>query len=189
MSGRAAVFLDRDGTLNAGYVRGRKTYPPANLDEFVLLPGVAQAVADLRAAGYLTVVVTNQPDIATGKQTRAMVDALNARLVAQTGVDEVRVCAHVDADGCACRKPEPGMLLDAARDLGIDLSRSFMVGDRWRDVAAGRAAGCKTFLIEMDYDEQRVEPDWPVASLAQAVDIILGRVAVSTGQGAIACAR
>lgn len=173
MTGRPAVFLDRDGTINAGFVRGGKSYPPATLAEFALLPGAAAAIGDLRRAGYLAIVVTNQPDIATGKQNRATLDAINARLVELTGVDDVRVCPHVDADGCDCRKPKPGLLLGAARDHGIDLSRSYMVGDRWRDVDAGRAAGCRTLLVEMDYDERRSEPDWSVASLAEAAGIIL----------------
>jgi D-glycero-D-manno-heptose 1,7-bisphosphate phosphatase len=174
MTSRAAVFLDRDGTINAATVREGKSYPPSTLAEFRLLPGAARAIAALRQAGYLAIVVTNQPDIATGKQTRAMVDEMNSRLAELTGVDDIRVCPHVDADACDCRKPKPGLLLAAAADHGVDLSHSFMVGDRWRDVDAGRNAGCRTFLIEMGYNERRSEPDWSVESLAQAADIILG---------------
>ena len=139
----------------------------------------------LRAAGFKTIVVTNQPDVATGKQQRAVVDSINRHMLDTLALDDVRVCWHVDADGCDCRKPKPGLLLDAARDWRIDLARSFMVGDRWRDVEAGRAAGCRTVLIEAGYAEKRVEADFSVASLAEACGIILtasnGRDAKSKG--------
>jgi D-glycero-D-manno-heptose 1,7-bisphosphate phosphatase len=173
---RPAVFLDRDGTLNAAVVRGGKPYPPASAEDLIVLPGVASAVSDLRAAGYLAIVVTNQPDVATGKQSRSIVESINAQLRAAVPVDDIRVCYHSDADRCGCRKPKPGMLIAAAHDWGVDLSRSFMIGDRWRDVEAGRAAGCRTFLIEAGYDEERSQPDFLIGSVEQACNIILGRV-------------
>ena len=173
MSAPAAVFLDRDGTLNEAVVRDGKPYPPASVDELVIVPGAREAVAALRQAGFRTIVATNQPDVATGKQRRDVVEAINAYLGAALGLDDFRVCYHVDADACACRKPKPGLLLDAARDWRLDLARSFMVGDRWRDVDAGRAAGCRTVLIEAGYDERRSEPDFSVASLAEACTVIV----------------
>ncbi len=177
-----AVFLDRDGTLNTAVVRDGKPYPPASLDELELVPGAHAAVAALREAGFRTIVVTNQPDVATGKQRREVVEAINARLTETLGLDDVRVCWHADADRCACRKPKPGLLLDAARDWQVDLTGSFMVGDRWRDVDAGRAAGCRTVLIESGYAEQRSEPDFSCSSLTEACTIIL-RAAATPGSG------
>jgi D-glycero-D-manno-heptose 1,7-bisphosphate phosphatase len=173
MNRSAAVFLDRDGTINAAVVRDGKPYPPASLDELVILPGADRAIAALRTAGFRTIVATNQPDVALGKQRREVVEAINAALRARLAIDDVRVCYHAEPDGCACRKPKPGLLLDAARDWQIDLARSFMVGDRWRDVDAGRAAGCRTILIESGYAERRSEPDFSVSSLAEACTIIL----------------
>jgi D-glycero-D-manno-heptose 1,7-bisphosphate phosphatase len=177
----AAVFLDRDGTINAASVRDGKPYPPASPQELVILPGADAAIAALRAAGFRAIVVTNQPDVATGKQRREVVEAINAALRASVALDDVRVCYHVDADGCGCRKPKPGMLLEAARDWQIDLGRSFMVGDRWRDVEAGRAAGCRTILIESGYAEKRSEPDFSVSSLAEACTMILRASAEAGG--------
>ena len=180
MNRPAAVFLDRDGTINAAVVRDGKPYPPASPSELVILPGAGDAIAALHAAGFRTIVVTNQPDVALGKQRREVVEAINAALRSSLALDDVRVCYHADADGCSCRKPKPGLLVEAAREWQVDLRRSFMVGDRWRDVDAGRAAGCRTLLIESGYAEKRSEPDFSVSSLAEACAIIL-RAAASTG--------
>jgi len=170
-----AVFLDRDGVLNRSMVRNGRPYAPTSLDEFDLLSGVAEAVSSLRKAGFLLIVVTNQPDVATGSVSRDVLDAMHRNLRAWLTVDDIKACCHVDADGCACRKPRPGMLLEAAREWSIDLNRSFMVGDRWRDVSAGKAAGCTTIFLDCGYAERQVDaPDFVVTSLAKAVKIILG---------------
>ena len=173
---KRAVFLDRDGVINRAVVRGGKPYPPASLEEFELLPGAAAAAASLRAAGFLVVVVTNQPDVATGVQRRDVVEAMHERLRAGGLCDDIKACYHTDADGCECRKPRPGMLLEAARQWQIDLPSSFMVGDRWRDVAAGKAAGCITYFIDCGYRERQPDrPDAVVASLADAARRILDK--------------
>jgi transaldolase len=156
---RRAVFLDRDGVLNAAVVRDGRPYPPESVAEMSLLPGVEEACSRLKQAGFLLIVVTNQPDIARGKAGSGAVDAINDALQARLKLDEVCVCPHDDADGCHCRKPKPGLILDAARRWRIDLSRSFMIGDRWRDVEAGRAAGCRTVFLEHGYAER--SPDFP----------------------------
>ena len=172
--GQRAVFLDRDGVINRAIVVDGRPFPPASLDELEVLPGVADAIARLRAGGYAIVVVTNQPDVARGTQTRAAIEALHGRLAADLGLDDFRVCVHDDRDGCACRKPLPGLLHEAAAARGLDLQRSFMVGDRWRDVEAGRAAGCRTVFIDRHYAERQPErPDARVESLAAAADWIL----------------
>ncbi len=177
---RRAVFLDRDGVLNRAVVRDGRPYPPSAAAEVEVLPGVPEACATLRRAGFALVLVTNQPDVARGTRTRASVEAINALLRDRLGLDEVRACYHDDRDGCACRKPSPGMLLDSARAGGLDLHRSVMVGDRWRDVEAGRRAGCRTVFVDHQYDERRpAGPDLTVRSLAEAVPWILSELSGS----------
>jgi len=151
--GRPAVFLDRDAVLTKAFVRDGVPTPPRRLAEFRVLPGVAKACADLHRAGFVLVVVTNQPDIARGTQTRAEVDRMNERLRSLVPLDEVCVCPHDDADACACRKPRPGMLLGAAERLGLDLARSASVGDRWRDIEAALRAGVTAIHVERHYEE------------------------------------
>ncbi len=175
---RCAVFLDRDGVINRAIVRDGKPYPPASLAELEILPGVPEALARLRAAGYRLIVVTNQPDVARGAQTRAAVEAIHAELLARgLPIDDFRVCYHDDADGCDCRKPKAGLLLAAALEDGLNLAGSFLVGDRWRDVEAGKRAGCTTVLVDYHYSEPEYgQPDMRVRSLGEAADWILGRV-------------
>ena len=169
-----AVFLDRDGVLNRAIVKAGLPLGPSTLEEFEILPGSAEAVLALKEAGFKALVVTNQPDVARGLVTRAQVEAMHGLLLEKVAVDEIRVCFHTDEDGCDCRKPKPGMLLDAAREWGIGLSDSFMIGDRWRDVDAGNAAGCRTIFIDRGYDEPlRTRPDHVVSSLTEALGFIL----------------
>jgi len=173
---RRAVFLDRDGVINAAVVRDGKPYPPANLAALEVLPGVPEALQRLRDAGYVLVVVTNQPDVARGKTPRATIDEIHAHLKATLPLDAIYACFHDDAEKCACRKPAPGMLLDAARDLHLDLSQSFMVGDRWRDTDAGIAAGCRAVFINRNYQERKPTAfDIEVSSLVEAAGWILAR--------------
>lgn len=150
---RKAVFLDRDGVLNRAVMKNGRPYPPASIEELELDSDAQHACADFRRAGFVLVLVTNQPDIARGKQDRKTVDGLNALVREQLQLDDVRICPHDDRDACTCRKPLPGMLVDAAADWGIDLANSFMVGDRWRDIEAGNRAGCQTVFIERGYNE------------------------------------
>lgn len=170
----AAVFLDRDGVLNETVVRDGRPYPPASLADAILLPDAMASVWRLKAEGFVTVVVTNQPDVAKGIQDRKVVDDINAMILQKTKVDAVKVCWCLEGDDCPCYKPKPGMLLEASREMNLDISRSYMVGDRWRDIGAGINAGCKTILIERGYDESGpYRPDISVNSLAEAVDFIL----------------
>lgn len=173
---RRAVFLDRDGVINRTVIRDGKPYAPASLAELEILPGVDEALVALRNAGFLNVVITNQPDVASGKQTRETVESMHARLMSKLALDGIKVCYHVDADACACRKPKPGLLLEAAERFGIELRSSFVVGDRWRDVGAGQAAGCRVFFLDCGYLEKRPDPPFiTVKSLAEATRIILGK--------------
>ncbi|MBI3457760.1 MAG: HAD family hydrolase [Candidatus Rokubacteria bacterium] len=175
-----AVFLDRDGVINEVLLRDGRPLAPSSVGEVRLRPGVAEAIGRLRRAGFLIVVVTNQPDVGKGLVRREAVEAIHEALRRQLPLDDLKVCYHVDADGCACRKPKPGLLLEAARERAIDLGQSVMVGDRWRDIAAGRAAGCRTVLVRASYDERPAErPDAVVDSLSEASAWILsGRSAV-----------
>jgi D-glycero-D-manno-heptose 1,7-bisphosphate phosphatase len=175
---RIAVFLDRDGVLNRALVVDGKPLPPTSVDDLEVLPGVEEACRTLHEAGLLLVVVTNQPDVARGTQTMTEVRAMNDELAARLPLDEIRVCVHDDEDQCACRKPAPGMLVDASREHGIDLQSSVMVGDRWRDVEAGKRAGCATVFVDSGYSERPPEaPDLTVRSLGEAVPWILERSA------------
>lgn len=164
-----AVFLDRDGILNNVVLREGRPYPPASVEEMTFLPGAVEAVATLRGAGYRVIVVTNQPDVAKGIQRREVIEAMHERIRQTFAVDDIKVCYHTDDDGCACRKPKPGMLLEAAKEWALDLKQSFMVGDRWRDIEAGKVAGCKTILVQRDYRERCVvSPDAVVRSVCEA---------------------
>lgn len=169
-----AVFLDRDGVINANLERDGRPVAPTSLAEFRILPGVEDAIRRLKAAGFVIIVVTNQPDVATGLTTRATVEAMHAVIRQRLPVDDIKVCFHTDADGCTCRKPKPGMLLQAADTWKIDLAASFIVGDRWRDVCAGHAAGCTAIFVDYGYRQDGPnEPDRIVGSLAEAADHIL----------------
>ena len=174
MAQERAVFLDRDGVINRAFVRAGKPYPPDSLAELELLPGVKEAVGLLKGKGFLIVVVTNQPDVGAGWQRREVVEALHGRLREELPIDAIKVCYHVDADDCRCRKPRPGMLHEAAAEHDIELARSFLVGDRWRDIEAGRAAGCVGFFIDYGYLEKQPEkPYVRVKSLLDAAVRIL----------------
>ena len=183
----STVFLDRDGVVNRALVRDGKPFAPRALRDFRMLPGTAAAVASLRLAGFMIVVVTNQPDIGNGLVDQATVDAMNDRLRRRVEVDDVLVCPHRQDEGCGCRKPAPGLLLTAAARHSIDLAASYMVGDRWSDVAAGNAAGCFTIFIDRGYREARPEmPDAVVGSLRAAASLILARKRIGTGRNAAA---
>ena len=176
---RPAIFLDRDGTLNRQVVRDGKPHPPQTLADFELFRGVPEACAQLAAAGYVLVVATNQPDVGRGDQSQAVVESMHAKL--QQLVPQIarfETC-YAPGQGVAHpenrrRKPEPGMLLDAARELGLDLARSWMVGDRWRDIDCGKRAGVRTVFIDFGYAEElKAQPDFSVSSFSDAARIIL----------------
>jgi D-glycero-D-manno-heptose 1,7-bisphosphate phosphatase len=172
--GRPAVFLDRDGVLNRALSRHNRPYSPTRLAEFEISPGAAEACRALKRAGFLLVVVSNQPDIGRGTLTLGLLDAFHRELRHEVDVDDIRWCPHDDRDACQCRKPAPGMLLDAAADHGIDLHDSFMVGDRWRDIEAGRNAGCQTVLIDYGWSERPADhPNAVVSDLTGATEVIL----------------
>ena len=171
-----AVFLDRDGVINRAVLRNGRPFPPESVQDVAVLPGVPEAFALLRSAGFKLIVVANQPDVARGMQTRAEVEAIHGFLSRTLPLDSVKVCYHDDADRCSCRKPLPGMLVEAAGEMSLDLSRSYMVGDRWRDIEAGERAGTTTILVENEYPEKKAgNPAARVGSLREAAEWILAR--------------
>jgi|SRR6185437_5032867 len=171
-----AVFLDRDGVLNRAIIKNNKPYPPANLGELEIPGDVASSIFALKAAGFLTIVVTNQPDVARGTTKRETVDLINHKLVDKLLLDDVFVCFHDDTDKCFCRKPQPGLLLMAAKQYGINLTNSYMIGDRWKDIEAGQSAGCRTIWIDHGYAEKVPLPDYKTTSLSDAVSWILKNI-------------
>lgn len=172
-----AVFLDRDGVIVVPEMRDGRSYAPRRLEDFALYPDAAAALGRLKDAGYLLVVVTNQPDVGKGLVSRETVDLMHGRMLQTLPVDQIEACFHTQTQDCACRKPKAGMLLKAAQDLKIDLARSIMVGDRASDVAAGEAAGCATVFIDLDYtsEPKPQSQNHTVRSIAEAADVILGK--------------
>ena len=170
-----AVFLDRDGVINKAIVVNGLPFPPKQIKDVRILPGVFKAVKALKSNGFELVVVTNQPDVKRGLITRRKVELINKYIMSELNIDHISCCYHDDSDHCQCRKPAPGMLLAAAQNLNLNLTSSFMVGDRWRDIHAGQSAGCTSFFIDYGYNE--TSPKLPfirVSSLLEATDIILG---------------
>jgi D-glycero-D-manno-heptose 1,7-bisphosphate phosphatase len=175
---KRAIFLDRDGVLNPPVVRNGAPFPPDRVEDFELYPDVAEACAKLKEAGFLLIVVTNQPDVGRGTQTRAIVDAIHSKLRhVIPSLDAIEVCFHggtEHGDPCDCRKPKPGMVLRAAAAHEIDLGQSFLIGDRWRDVDCAHAAGCRAVFIDHGYREALKEkPEFTVSTLREAAEAIL----------------
>lgn len=169
-----AVFLDRDGVLNNAAFPDKNPRSPRSLDEVTVLPGVVEALGMLRAAGFRLIGATNQPDVLRGNISRKLVDDINGLLLSVLLLDAIEVCFHDDGDNCDCRKPKPGLLVRAAQACDLSLTGSYMVGDRWRDIEAGRQAGCRTVLVGSGYGETLLhEPDARVADLLEAARWIL----------------
>lgn len=171
---KPAVFLDRDGVLNETLVRENKAYAPLSLEHFRLVGGIEAQIRRLRTAGFVCIVVTNQPEVARGALDLVTLERMHDILRTSVGVDDICVCLHDPSDGCDCHKPKPGMLYAATERWNLDLRESFVVGDRWRDIEAGRAAGCYTILLERPYSACTTA-DARVGNIVEAVDLILAR--------------
>lgn len=171
---RKAIFLDRDGVLNSVIIKNGKPYPPPSVQELSIPSEVEDALISLKKAGFLLIGATNQPDVARGTTSKETIEAINSVLMDRLPLDEIRVCYHDDRDHCECRKPLPGLLKQAAIDYGIALNQSFMIGDRWKDIDAGRDAGCKTIWINRGYAEKKpINPDFVATTLAEAAAWII----------------
>jgi D-glycero-D-manno-heptose 1,7-bisphosphate phosphatase len=171
---RRAVFFDRDGVLNHAVIKDNKPFPPSSVDELIIYPDAITVLNGLKAAGFLLIGVTNQPDVPRKITAKETVEAINKKLLELLPLEEILVCYHDDADDCLCRKPKPGLLLDAAKTHGIDLKKSIMIGDRWRDIEAGQNAGCTTIWIHQGYSEKEPKQpaDYLVTTLTEAANII-----------------
>lgn len=170
---KKAVFLDRDGVLNQTIFRDGKPRAPYKLEDFVLCTGVPEAILLLKKHDFTLIVVTNQPDVARGWVSKEAVDAVNNKLRELIEVDDIKVCFHTEKDHCLCRKPRPGMLLEAAKERNIDVSISFMVGDRFSDIEAGYKAGCRTILIGQGDEKGNYSPDFQFNSLLEAAQLLI----------------
>ncbi len=176
------VFLDRDGVINKVVYRDRKPTSPRNIEEFEFEAGVESALDRLSAAGFRLFVVTNQPELSRGLLTPESLRMMTDRIMNELKIEEVRICPHDQADGCGCRKPRPGMLLDLANKYDLSLKESYVVGDTWKDSLAGRSAGCKSIILEREYNA--ADPaDWRVSNLGGAADLILKRSDEAFGTG------
>ncbi len=175
---RRAVFMDRDGVLNRPVVRNGQPHPPSRVEDFELYDDVADGCARLKAAEFLLVVITNQPDVGRGMQSREAVEAMHVKMQsALPSLDRIEICYHAGercGEPCDCRKPRPGMILRAAAELKIYVSASYVIGDRWRDINCARASGCRAIFIERGYEESLHEtPDFTVANFGDAVNALL----------------
>lgn len=182
---RRAVFLDRDGVLNRAVIRQGTPHPPSSLQEFELYEDVADGCTRLKSANFLLIVITNQPDVGRGKQSREMVEAMNGKLRSKIPcLDRIEVCYHAGVrhgEPCNCRKPQPGLILRAAAELKINLTGSYVIGDRWRDIDCARAAGCRAIFIQRGYRETLCQPpDFTVNNFGEAVDALLRDAGVSS---------
>jgi D-glycero-D-manno-heptose 1,7-bisphosphate phosphatase len=174
-----AVFLDRDGVINEIVWREGRPESPRNLGELILNDGIQETVQKLKDHGFRIIVVSNQPDLARGKITQDVLDLMAHRIRQEIPVDDFCICPHDDYHQCSCRKPKPGMLINAALGWNISLSSSFMIGDTWKDMDAGKAAGCKTILLNTLYNKD-IQCDFCVKSLSEAADLIIQTCNVRT---------
>ena len=161
---RMAAFLDRDGTLNKTVWKNGKPRPPYSYTQAEIIPGTLEAIDNLRKLKYIPVIITNQPDVSRGKLSLEDVNFINKKICKLLKIEFIYMCVHDDKDNCECRKPKPGMIFKAAADLELDLSNSILIGDRWRDIHAGQAAGCKSFLIKSNYNE--LKPNHPYETVS-----------------------
>ena len=174
---KRAVFLDRDGVLNKAEILDGKSYAPRDIESFELYPDTSAAINKLHDAGLILVVVTNQPDVGNGLVEKSVVEKMHTELLNLLPIDDIKVCYHRQDENCSCRKPMAGMILEAKKQWDIDLSKSFLVGDRWSDISAGRSQGCYTIFIDRGYSEQiKDKPDARASSLKEASELILSRL-------------
>ena len=170
---KKAVFLDRDGVINRAFVKNGLPTSPHSLDELEILPGVKESILRLKRLNFICLVVTNQPDVPRGKISKSNVIKMNNFLKKEIKLDDIFVCYHDDNDDCNCRKPKPGLLLHASKKWNVDLKKSFMIGDRWRDIQSGEKAGCKTIYLDYNYkDIKPKNPNFITDTLLNAVNII-----------------
>jgi D-glycero-D-manno-heptose 1,7-bisphosphate phosphatase len=168
-----AVFLDRDGVLNRAKIILNKPYPPSTMEEMEILSGVHESIQLLKHAGFKLIVITNQPDVARGTADIELVNTMNNYILNELGIDEIKCCFHDDSENCLCRKPKPGMVYEAEKRWNIDLSISYLIGDRWRDIETAKNCNLTSILIDYQYDEKKVNADFECTNFEEAVNFIL----------------
>lgn len=166
-----AIFLDRDGVINKAIIQNGRPFSPRNIDVFEIFPEVEETLRRFRDLGYMNIIATNQPDIARGLMSLETLNEMHDIIRAGSPIDDIFVCPHDDSDACLCRKPKPGMIIEAAKKWNIDIKSSYFIGDTWKDIHAGKSAGCTTILLDRVYN-QGLECDYKVDSLLQAIGIV-----------------
>ena len=170
---KKAIFLDRDGVINKIFIKNGLPFSPPTFDELEILPGVKEAILRFKKKNFLCLLVTNQPDVSRGKMHKEIVIKMNNYLKEEIQLDDIFVCYHDDDDNCKCRKPKPGLLLEASKKWNVDFKKSFIVGDRWRDIQAGKKVGCKTIFLDYKYKEIKPKnPNFITDTLLNATYII-----------------
>lgn len=175
-----AVFLDRDGIINRPFVKNGKSYAPKTIENFKIFEEIPELLLALKKKGFLLVVVTNQPDVGNGFVEKSVVEAMHQLMIQELPtinghsiIDKIKVCYHSQKEGCECRKPKPGMLLEAAAELQIDFKQSLIIGDRESDMVAGKIVNCRTVFVDYDYAEAKpAQPDFLVKSVDQIIDLV-----------------
>ena len=170
---RKAIFLDRDGVINKVIIKRGLPFSPLSFDLLEILPSIKESILRLKKLNFVCLVVTNQPDVSRKKIEKKTVIKMNNYLKDEIKLDDIFVCYHDDHDYCKCRKPKPGLLLEASKKWDIDLKKSYMIGDRWKDIEAGRCVGCKTIFIDYNYKEAKPKnTNFTTDSLLNSVHII-----------------
>lgn len=180
---KQAVFIERDGVLNQVRVERQHQVSPLTLEDFHLNQEAAPLLKRLKAAGLVLIATTNQPGLSRGYQSRRDLDRMHLLMQKTFCLDEILVCPHDETDRCPCRKPKPGLLVEAAFKWHLDLDRSFVVSDKWHDAEAARTAGCTSLLLQSPW-VRSVHRDFVLPNLAAIVEKILqlrsaGRMAVA----------
>lgn len=169
---KRAIFLDRDGVINNVIIKEGKAFSPRKFEDFKFIDGIKDVLERFRTRGLLNIIVTNQPDVARALMEKKELQKMHNLIRESLPIDDIFICPHDDADNCNCRKPKAGMLFEAAKKWDIDLNESFIIGDSWKDMEAGRNAGCITVLIDSPYNKQ-TDSDLRVNELLAVAEIIL----------------
>jgi len=170
---KKAVFLDRDGVINEVIYRDGSEKPssPWDFEEFRLIPGIKRSLEELNKMGFYLFVISNQPDISRGLVKEGTTERINNIISEELPITEIRVCPHDDYHNCNCRKPKPGMIFELSKKWKIDLEESFLIGDNWKDIEAGKSAGLTCIIIDMAYNKS-VDADYRAEKIEKAVELI-----------------
>jgi len=179
---KLGVFIERDGVLNKARVERQYQVSPLTLEDFKVNQEAVPLLKRLKGAGFVLIVTTNQPGLSRGYQSRRELDRMHELLRATFPLDDILVCPHDETDRCPCRKPKPGLLVEAGFKWHLNLDHSFVISDKWQDAEAARTAGCTSLLLQSPW-LGTVHRDFVMADLASIVDKIL---TLKTRRGAIA---